>query len=66
VESKFICGGVSVGLNLSEKLKLEDGMGFRNFTRMDPSDFEEHLQWLMERFQKVTQGLEKQFLPQSD
>jgi hypothetical protein len=32
-------GGISVGLNLLEKLKLEDGMGFRNFTRMAPKRF---------------------------
>jgi hypothetical protein len=30
---------ISVGLNILEKLKLEDGLGFRNFTRMTPSDF---------------------------
>ena len=40
----LFAGGVSVGLNLLEKLKLEDGMGFSNFTRMTPSDFEELLQ----------------------
>jgi hypothetical protein len=27
-------GSISVGLNLLEQFKLEDGMGFRNFTRM--------------------------------
>jgi hypothetical protein len=44
VESKFIFGVISVGLNLLEKLKLEDGTGFINFIRMTPSDSEELLE----------------------
>jgi hypothetical protein len=66
VESKFIFGGISVRLNLLKKLKLEDVMGLRNFTKMTPSNFEELLEMVGGKISKCDTRFRKQFLPQSD
>ena len=39
-------------MNLLEQLKLEDGMGFRNFLRMSPADFKTFLQMVGEKISK--------------
>lgn len=44
--------GPKFGMNLLEKLRLEDAMGFRNFTRLTPTDFEELLLMVGERISK--------------
>ena len=46
VETWTFCGGASF------RLQLEDSMGFRNFTRLTPSDFEELLQLLGRKIKK--------------
>jgi hypothetical protein len=62
----LFAGGVRVGLNLLEKLKLEDVMGFTNFTRTTPSDFEELLQMFRGKISKCDIRFRKKILPQSD
>ena len=44
--------GPTFGINLLEKLRLEDGMGFRNFTRLTATDFEELLLMVGEKISK--------------
>ena len=44
--------GPRFGCNLLSTLKLEDSMGFRNFTRLTPSDFEELIQLLGRTIEK--------------
>lgn len=44
--------GPRFGCNLLSTLQLEDSMGFRNFTRLTPSDFEELLQLLGGKIKK--------------
>ena len=45
--------GPAFGNNLLNKLRLEDAMGFRNFTRLTPSDVEDLLQMVGEEIPNV-------------
>jgi hypothetical protein len=38
--TRQLFAGYTLGLDLLDILKLEDGYGFRNFTQMTPTDFE--------------------------
>lgn len=46
VDAWHFCKGTRFGLNLLTSLKMENVMGFRNFTRLTPTDFEKLLQLL--------------------
>lgn len=50
---KIFQEGDSYGINLMNELMLEDGSGFRNFTRMSSSDFEIILQKVGPKISKL-------------
>lgn len=54
------------GINLLEKLRLEGGMGFRNFLRMNSTDFEIPLQMVGGKISKIILYFGTLFQHQSD
>lgn len=55
--------GSGHSLNLLDTLKMEDGGGFRNFTRMDPNDFEHLLKLIGKQVSKEDSVLRKAIAP---